>query len=138
MTLEEYLYQRLLRANCNSFSNDGVHESIVTEDGCSRLSPSHTLPDGGMRCFRNIDQTVSEVPDLEFAMGEFYKNSLYAKEPLIADTIIRNVSFQVPSHLPLRTLLWPHNSWFIFSSKTGLLSDKWWHIYGSIRTATDN
>ena len=138
MTPEEYLLQRLLKADCTSYDNDGIHEIIVTEDGCARLSPSHTLQDWDMRCFSNIDQTVGKMPDLEFAMGEFYKNSLYAKEPLVADTIIRNVGFKVPSHLPLRSLLWPHNSWFIFSSKTGLLSNKWWHIYGYVRALADN
>lgn len=143
-TLKDYIATRLLNADMTSFiiNNSNHAESLCTADGCPRLSPCHTLPNT-TRTFRNIYQGEVHEFVIEDALVEFYRNSLAAGEPMIADTIICHKSFYVPKldrygnvdktqpilH-ELRRLTWECEGWFLFSSRTGLLSDKWWHIYG--------
>lgn len=129
MSLVDYIFQRLLKANCTSFVNEnGDTEYICTEDGNARCSASHTLPNTGAMTFSNINHRGET--SVEDAMVEFYRNSLAAEDPMVADAIICGSGLTIPPHLKLRVLAWPYDKWFLFNSKTGLLSDKWWHIYG--------
>lgn len=146
MTIDSYIIQRLIKARYTSFTNDQWEtESICTSDGNARLSPSHTLPHKGAMCFSNMNHRHYEDFTVEDGMVEFYRNSIIAGEPMVADTIICNERFQVPEFdrypgddrtqwIPtkLRKLVWDAEGWLIFNSGKGLLSDKWWHIYGNL------
>lgn len=129
MKLEEYIIDRLLNAHMTSYQRGNDIECICTEDGLSRISKSHTLECNGAMTFSNSADGKS-YEYIKNGMVEFYKNSLYAQNPMVADTIICNKDMKTPCYL--RRLHWPHESWFIFNSKTGILSDKWWHIYGYV------
>lgn len=127
MQFDQYLTSRLLNADRTSYANDlGVQEYLCVEDGNSRLSRSHTMPHCGMT-FNNIGH---EGQMMEEAMAEFYKNSLHAQDPLIPDVVLCNPDRLIPEYCKLRVLHWPYKGYFLFSSKTGFLSDKWWHTYG--------
>jgi hypothetical protein len=148
-TFDSYIAQRLLNANKTSFVNEqGVDESLKIADGNARLSQSHTLLHGDMYAFNNEnDKPLQQIlPD---AMAEFYKNSLYAGDPCVADIILCNENVVLPDidlssenrtqELPtFQRLSWEHDAWFLFSSRHGFLSDKWWHIYGYVPDVSSN
>jgi hypothetical protein len=66
---------------------------------------------------------------------QFYENSLLAGEPMVADSIICPNELEVPNYL--KRIAWNdgNNDWFLFNSRTGLLTDKWWHIFGCFNDA---
>jgi len=137
--------KKLLFADMTTMSGE-VCENICTADAQPRLCRSHTLPDTQNMTFNNfgISGDVSNRFVLYDAMAEFYKNSLYAGEPCVPDIIVCRSGISVPGSMPLsmcdstaplpvlKVLRWEHDAWFLFSSRFGFLSDKWWHIYGFI------
>ena len=129
-TLESYIVQRLLKAEYTTFVNGiGDTEYICTDDGLARCHASHTHEAIGSCTFSNFNHRHSPDFTIETAMVEFYKNSLSVGDPMIADTVICKESLIVPKFL--RKLTWEHDPWFIFNSKMGILTEKWWHIYGN-------
>ena len=128
MRLDLYIINRLLKARMSSFTDGcGNTDSLCVEDGLPRCHVAHSLVKGSMT-FRNTAEGDSSPEAVEFGLVQFYANSLAAGEPMTADTIICSSFETVPGFL--RKLGWDHPEWFLFNSKTGLLSDKWWHIYG--------
>lgn len=132
-SLSRYVEDRLLKARDTSFVDDhGITQLIVTEDGNARCSPSHTLPWRGSETFSNTKNgPLSEDGPIAQALVWFYENSLIAKEPMTANAIICPKDMSVPHNFLKRIDTdWDHDTWFIFNERTGLLTDKWWHIFG--------
>lgn len=131
ITLSSYVEKRLLNARMTSFVDDsGDSRLIVTEDGLARCSMSHTLLQTGASTWANFILRHSAVEDqLGYALVEFYRNSLAAGEPMMANAIICKKDLPVPYPF-LHRIHWEHDAWLVFNERTGLLTPQWWHIYG--------
>ncbi len=127
--LTDYIENRLIMACATSFVDDnGYTQYNTTEDGNARCSPSHTFPHIAFETFSNVLLLKSSQP-VHTALVAFYANSLISGEPMTANTILCHKNLEVPYPF-LKRIEWDHHEWFIFNDRTGLLTDKWWHIFG--------